>query len=265
MDEVHQFIRTAISDDVRRNSQPWLELDPNRDLTGIEPSEESQFESLADKQEYYRQPLYGKRFSTAIFLQPEIEFHEMTYMKARVPRGGRLLLLGEALEPTGLVKIAHQTLADGVEVVPHEMRPMIKARGGENRHWSLFRESSADYEDGRFDAVVASQMHHSDDYIPEFKALARIVKPGGKLVLVDYGPCPLTFELAKQDPLLNWLLRMFVTWAGTRRVPVERAYDYQKANWLSAPVDDIFAAARQVTKDTHLWEYKGMAIIDGVC
>ena len=82
--------------------------------------------SLEEKAAYYRQPLFGKRFSTAAFLlleEPELEFNQMTFVKARVPAGGRLLLIAEALEPTGLMEIARETLAPGVEVVPLEVRP----------------------------------------------------------------------------------------------------------------------------------------------
>lgn len=264
MDDIYNFTKTEIPEEILKSSQPWLELDPNRDLTGLEPGEETLFENLADKQAFYRQPLYGKRFSTAAYLTPEVEFHQMTYVKAKVPAGGRLLLLGEALEPTGLVRIARETLPKDVEVVAHELRPLIKARGGESRQWALFREVASGYREAEFDAVVASQMHHCDEYGPEFRSLARLVKPGGRLVLVDYGPVPQTFELAKQDPILNWLLKMFVTWAGARRVPVERAFEYQKANWLNAPVHDVVEAATKILKGTHLWEYKGMSIVDGV-
>ncbi len=260
-----KLTKTVITDEIRRSSQPWLELDPARDTAGLDPGEDTLFESLDEKREYYRQQLYGPRFSTAMFLKPEVEFHQMTYVKARVPAGGRLLLLGEALEPTGLVAIARDTLPGDVETVAHELRPTIKAHGGESRHWSLYREAALDYRDHEFDAVVASQMHHCDDYVPEFQALTRLIKPGGRLVLVDYGPTPMTFELARQDPILEYLLKMFVTWAGARRVPVERAFEHQKKNWLSAPVQNILDAAHEVLDGARLWECKGMAIVDGVC
>jgi SAM-dependent methyltransferase len=260
-----QTSKTVITDEVRRSSQPWLELDPSRDKTGLTEGDDTLFVSLEEKAEYYKQPLFGKRFSTAAFLKPEVEFNQMTFVKARVPAGGRVLLIAEALEPTGLMGIARETLAPGVEIVPLEVRPYTKARGTVQRQWSLFREFADLYQPGEFDAVIASQMHHCDDYVPEFQALARLIKPGGRLVLAEYGPSPLTFELAKQDPQLAWLWRTFVTWAGARRVPVEQAFEYQKENWLSAPLDELFEAAREVLIDPHLWEYKTMAIIDGVC
>jgi hypothetical protein len=265
MNDTPGVTKTVITDAVFRSSQPWLELDPKRDKTGLTEGDDTLFESLEEKAAYYRQPLFGKRFSTAAFLKPELEFNQMTFVKARVPAGGRLLLIAEALEPTGLMEIARETLAPGVEVVPLEVRPYTKARDTVTRQWGLFREFASNYRKGEFDAVIASQMHHCDDYVPELKALAGLVKPGGRLVLVDYGPNPMTFELAKQDPQLAWLLRIFVTWAGARRVPVDQAFEYQKANWLSAPVHEVFAAAREVMIEPHLWEYKTMAIIDGVC
>jgi Methyltransferase domain len=257
--------KTVITDAVYRSSQPWLELDPNRDKAGLTEGDDTLFESLEEKAEYYKQPLFGKRFSTAAFLKPEVEFNQMTFVKARVPPGGRVLLIAEALEPTGLLEIARETLPPGVEVVPLEVRPYTKAHATVSRQWSLFREFASHYKDGEFDAVIASQMHHCDDFVAEFKALARLVKPGGRLVLVEYGPSPMTFELAKQDPQLAWLLRIFVTWAGARRVPVKEAFEYQKANWLSSPLHEVVEAAREVIVDPHVWEYKTMAIVDGVC
>jgi SAM-dependent methyltransferase len=257
--------KTVITDAVYRSSQPWLELDAKRDKTGLTEGDDTLFQSLEEKAEYYRQPLFGKRFSTAAFLKPEVEFNQMAFVKARVPPGGRVLLIVEALEPTGLLEIARETLAPGVEVIPLEVRPYTKAHATVSRQWSFFREFASFYQEGEFDAVIASQMHHCDDYVPEFRALARLVKPGGRLVLVEYGPSPMTFELAKQDPQLAWLLRIFVTWAGARRVPVEQAFEYQKANWLNAPLHEVVEAAREVIVDPHVWEYKTMAIVDGVC
>ena len=255
--------KTVISDEIYRSSQPWLELDPNRDMTGLTHGDDTRFASLAEMADYYKQPLFGKRFSTANFLKPEVEFNQMSFIKARVRPGGRVLLIAEALEPTGLLEIGHDMLP-GVEIVPLEVRPYTKARASLTRQWSIYREFASLYKAEEFDAVIASQMHHCDDYVPEFQALANLIKPGGRLVLVDYGPTPMTFELAKQDPPLAWLLRIFVTWAGARRVPVEEAFEYQKENWLAAPLSEIIAGARAVTVDPNVWEYKTMAIVDGV-
>lgn len=259
-----KITKTHITDEIYRSSQPWLELDPARDKTGLTEGDDTLFVDLAEKAAYYRQPLFGKRFSTAAFLKPEVEFHQMTFVKARAPAGGRVLLIVEALAPTGLLEIAKEILPADVEVVPLEVRPYTKARASLVRQWSMFREFAQNYRQGEFDAVIASQMHHCDDYVPEFQALANLVKPGGRLVLVEYGPTPMTFELAKQDPQLAWLLRIFVTWAGARRVPVEQAYEYQKANWLAAPLHEVVTAAHEVMIKPNVWEYKTMAIVDGV-
>ena len=265
MDELFNFTKTEISDEIRASSQPWLELDPNRDLTGLPPGDDVLFATLEEKTAHFRQNLFGKRFSTGAFLKPEREFHQMTYLKAEVPAGGKLLVICEALEPTGLVEIANEMLPKDAVMVPVEVRPYTKARGGEKRHWPLFRELAAPFADQEFDAVIASQTHHCDNYEHEFRALARILKPGGRMVLVDYGPLPSTFELAKQDVLLTWLLRNFVTWAGARRVPIERAYEYQKEIWLSAPMSEVRDACRDILVEPKLWESKGMAMVYGAC
>ncbi len=103
MNDPSKVTKTVITDAIYRSSQPWLELDPNRDKTGLTEGDDTLFTSLEEKAEYYKQPLFGKRFSTAAFLKPEVEFNQMTFVKARVPPGGRVLLIAEALEPTGLL------------------------------------------------------------------------------------------------------------------------------------------------------------------
>ena len=47
-------------------------------------------------------------------------------------------------------------------------------------------------------------------------------------------------------------------------MPVEQAYEYQKKNWLASPLNEVIAAAREVMVEPHVWEYKTMAIVDGV-
>jgi ubiquinone/menaquinone biosynthesis C-methylase UbiE len=128
--------------------------------------------------------------------------------------------------------------------------------------WGVYREISGEYGDNEFDAVIAAQWHHCDDIASEFESLRRIVKPGGKVVLVDHGPTAGTFDMASRDALLNWLLRTFVTWAGSRNVPTEEAYAYKKSVWLRNDVLDVFDTAKQIYPDARLWQYKGMAMID---
>ncbi len=254
--------RTIVTPDEARRSQPWLELDPTRDTTGLIGGEKALFADTEERAEFFAQQLYGKRFSTAAFLLPEVEFHQMMFIKANLRPGERVLFIGEAIEPIGYVKIAQDMIGPDLEVVAVEMRPLARKHGGGK--WGLYREITEDYADGVFDAVVASQIHHCDELVPEFEAVARVVKPGGKLVLVDHGPGEGTFELAKQDVLLNWLLNRFVTWAGSRHVPNDQAFDYQKANWLSRTPNEIFEAARLVIDDVRLWEHRAMFTVDGV-
>jgi SAM-dependent methyltransferase len=253
---------TVGSEERLAKSRPWTELRGAADSKGLKDGEEALFRSTAERDEFYRRPLYGERFNTAAFLKPQREFNRMMFVKAGVRPGGRLLLIGEALEPIRLVELGRDTVAAAVEIVPLEMRHLALAHKA--GRWPVYRELSAPYQDGEFDAVIAAQWHHCDELVPEFRALARIVKPGGKLVLVDNGPASSTFELAKQDVLLDYLLRQFVTWAGARHVPAEQAFDYQKATWLKNTVEEIVAAAAAVLESVAAWEYKGMAMVDGV-
>jgi len=260
MSETH--VPTVVSKEALEDSRPWTQLRGASSAEGLKDGEEALFRSAAERDEFYRRALYGERFNTAAYLKTQREFNRMMFVKAGVKPGGRLLLIGEALEPIQLVEVGKDTVAAGVEIVPVEMRHLALAHKA--GRWPVYREISANYRDGEFDAVIAAQWHHCDELVPEFRAIARIVKPGGKLVLVDNGPAQSTFELAKQDVLLDYLLRQFVTWAGARHVPAERAFEYQKATWLKDPIETIVAAAAQVLRQVGVWEYKGMAMVDGV-
>lgn len=254
--------RTLVSEEALEKSRPWTELRQAVDPNGLKDGEDAIFRSAAERDEFYRRPLYGDRFNTAVYLKPQREFNRMMFVKAGLRSGERVLLIGEALEPIQLVELGQETVASGVDIVPLEMRHLALAH--KSGRWPVYRELSAPYKDGEFDAVIAAQWHHCDELVPEFRAIARIVKPGGKLVLVDNGPAASTFELAKQDVVLDYLLRQFVTWAGARHVPAEQAFDYQKATWLKTPIDEIVAAASAVLQNVGVWEYKGMAMVDGV-
>jgi SAM-dependent methyltransferase len=232
------------------------------DKAGLRDGDDAIFRSTAERDEFYRRPLYGDRFNTAVFLRPQREFHSLMFTKAGVRPGHRMLLIGEALEAIQLVELGKRTVGEAVEIVPVEMRHLALAH--KSGRWPVYRELCAPYGNGEFDAVIAAQWHHCDDLEPEFCALARIVKPGGKVVLVDSGPTPSTFELAKQDVILDYLLRQFVTWAGSRHVGVGEAFAYQKATWLKTSIDEVAAAAAVVFQDVGVWEYKGMAMVEGV-
>lgn len=253
--------RTVVSDEIIAKTQQWTELRGISNPEGLLDGEEAVFASREERDEYFHRPIYGERFNTAIYLKPEREFNQMMFLKANVRGTGRVLLIGEALEPLQLVELGHETLGDGVEVVALEMRHLSRAHN--SGLWGVYRELSADYADGEFDAVVAAQWHHCDDLKAEFTAISRIVKPGGKVVLVDNGPNSGTFDMAGRDVLLNWLLRTFVTWAGSRNVDTSDAYEYKRSVWLRNDVADVYGIAREVFPDAKLWEYKGMAMIDG--
>jgi SAM-dependent methyltransferase len=252
---------TQVDDLTRQKALSWGHLREGYDTTGLLDGEEAIFRSADERDAYFRSAIYGERFNTAVYLKPHREFNQMMFVKTGL-RNGRILLIGEALEPIGLVPLAQETLGDGVEIEPFEMRHLALAR--KSGRWPVYREISQQFSEEEFDAVVAAQWHHCDDLIPEFEAMARIVKRGGKLVLVDNGPSASTFELAKEDVVLSFLLRQFVTWAGSRHVSPSEAFEYQRKMWLMTPVDEVFAAASQILQGARLWEYKGMAMIDGV-
>jgi SAM-dependent methyltransferase len=253
--------KTHVSDEIIAKTQQWRELRGHSDPTGLLDGEETVFANRAERDEYFTRPIYGERFNTAIYLKPEREFNQMMFLKAGVRGSGRLLLIGEALEPLQIVELGQETLGPDVDIVPFEMRHLSRAHNSGT--WGIYQEVADDYADGEFDAVIAAQWHHCDDLKTEFAALPRIVRDGGKIVLVDNGPMQSTFDIAARDVLLNFLLRTFVTWAGTRNVPTSEAYEYKRSVWLRTGLRDVYRAAQETYDDVHLWEYKGMAMIDG--
>ena len=228
----------------------------------LQDGDRARFRSIEERDEFYRRPLYGERFNISAFMQAQHEFNRMMFVKAGVGEGNRVFLLGEVIETIGLITLGQEAVGPKGEIVPIEMRPLAVAHNG--GRWGVYRECAAPYRDGEFDAVIAAQTHHCDDLVPEISALVRIVKPGRKVVLVDNGPMRSTFELAKQDVLLEWLLRQFVVWAGSRAVPTGEAFEHQKSIWLSNAPEAIVAAAKTALDEVRLWEYKGMMVIDGV-
>jgi len=253
--------KTQVSDDIIKKTHQWVELREHSNPEGLKPGEEALFADKAERDEFYHRPLYGERFNTAVYLKPEVEFNSQMFLKTGVRGTGRILLVGEALEPLRIVELGQDVLGPDVEIVPYEMRHLSRAHN--SGVWPIYQEITQEFQEGEFDAVIAAQWHHCDDIPTEFAAIPRIVRDGGKVVLVDNGPTIGTFDLAGRDVLLNYLLTQFVTWAGTRNVPTDEAYEYKRRVWLANEVHDVFAAASGVLDDAHLWEYKGMAMIDG--
>ncbi len=229
---------------------------------GLSEVEQMIFTSVEERDEFYHQPIFGPNWSPAVVWRPHREFNEMMFLKAKVKPGERLLLIGEVMDKVGLIELGKAAVEPGGVFVPVDMRPLAFAHKG--GRWGFLREVTAPFADSEFDGVITTQLHHCDEIVPELTALLRIVKPGRKVVLVENGMLPSVFELAKQDAWLEYLLRHFVTWAGSRQVPTSEAYDYLKSTWFSIPMEDIVAAAKTLLEDVRLWEYKGMAMIDGI-
>ena len=72
-----------------------------------------------------------------------------------------------------------------------------------------------------------------------------------------------TFALAEQDVWLDMLLSFFITFAGSREVPLDAAFQWKKAAWLAVSVDDVRNAAARCLTDVTAWQHRGMAIVDG--
>jgi hypothetical protein len=229
---------------------------------GLSEAEQVIFTSVEERDKYYHQELYGPNWSPAVVWRPHHEFHQMMFLKAKVKPVERLLLIGEVMDKVGLIEMGEAAVAPGGVFVPVNMRPLAFAHKG--GRWGFLREVAAPFADSEFDGLIATQLHHCDEIVPELTALIRIVKSGRKVVLVENGILPSAFELAKQDAWLEYLLRHFVTWAGSRQVPTGEAYNYLKSTWFSIPIEEIVAAAKTLLEDVRLWEYKGMAMIDGI-
>lgn len=214
------------------------------------------------RQEFYSsRPPFGDRFMPNWMQMRQSEFTRVLLDKAALKAGERALVLGEFLDQVGFVDLISAEVQPGGTAEYVDMVPMIEAhRVG---RFDPYTEIAAKHEPEAFDVVIASQWEHLLDPDAELKALSQLVRPGGRILLFHPGPTAATFALAEQDVWLDMLLSFFITFAGSREVPLDSAYQWKKAAWLAVSVDDVRDAAARCLTDVTAWQHRGMAIVDG--
>lgn len=220
------------------------------------------FSSEEARREFYSgRPPFGDRFMPWWLQMRQREFNDVLLRKAELEPGRRALVLGEFLDEAGFVDLVKEQVEPGGEAEYVDMMPLIEAhRVG---RFAPYTEIVAGFEAERFDTVIASQWEHLLDPPAELKALSQAVRPGGRIVLFHPGPTEATFALAEQDAWLEALLSFFVTFGGAREVPLDHAYQWKRAAWLTVGVEDIRDAAAQCLEEVTVWQHRGMAIVDG--
>ena len=115
----------------------------------------------------------------------------------RLPRGRKLKVLDVGTGFGINVAFLARSLPEGSEVwtvdPSREVLAEVKAAlAKEGLREVRFAEASADdmdFADGYFDSVVSVMvLHHIEKLQPSLKEMARVLKPGGTLVVVDYKP-----------------------------------------------------------------------------
>lgn len=225
-------------------------------------AEQQCFSSEEARREFYRAgPPFGDRFMPGWMQMRQREFTDVLLRKAELEPGRQVLVLGEFLDRVGFVEAIEKQVIPGGEATYVEMVPLIEAhRVG---RFAPYTEIVAGFEAERFDTIIASQWEHLLDPAAELKALGHAVRPGGRIVLFHPGPTAATFALAEQDAWLDALLSSFVTFIGALEIPLDDAYQWKRAAWLTVSIEDIRDAAAQCLDEVTVWQHRGMAIVDG--
>jgi len=115
----------------------------------------------------------------------------------RIPRNKRLRVLDVGTGFGINVAFLSRRLQKGSEIwtvdPSKEVLADVKANlGGEGSSRVNFVEASADdldFGEGFFDVVVSVMvLHHIEKLQPALKEMARVLKPGGRLIIIDYKP-----------------------------------------------------------------------------
>jgi len=118
-------------------------------------------------------------------------------LESRIPRGKKLKVLDVGTGFGINVAFLARWLAKGsaiwtVDPSKEVLTEVKAALDRENARMVRFAAATADdldFEDGFFDVVVSVMvLHHIEKLQPALKEMARVLKPGGTLVVVDYKP-----------------------------------------------------------------------------
>jgi len=200
-------------------------------------------------------------FRAGLLWQDEHFMRKLIYEKAGLKSGDRVLLLCEDNQACRFPYELRQLIGPNGELADVDFRAMAY----QHFAWDIYTDLCRPYTDGHFDAVVTVSWHHIDDLEREAKALVRVVRPGGRVVMVDHGPGHLYFEAMQHDVHLNRVLKLLVTyWGSIWKEDLNEAYEYAKDLNLRITADDVERAFRPHLKDMGRFETRGMALVWGV-
>ncbi len=178
--------------------------------------------------------------------------------------GSSALLLGEDNVGCGFTAKLTETVSPGGEFVDVNFRPDVLPR---KFAWPVCTERCAEYDDGSFDAVLYVSWHHMEDMEKEVKALARVVRTGGRVVLLDHGPGHRFFRMAEEEVHVGMLAWLFVAKMGYLHRGVkdlDEAYEVGKAlNMRWSSVDAINAMRAAGLKKVRHNLVRGIDIVIG--
>ncbi len=120
-------------------------------------------------------------------------FREILVQRAAIAPGQRVLDLGCGRGALAFaVKWAHpEAKVTGIDVdAPDVERAReLARRWGTEVTFDLYDGGALPYPDGSFERVLSSLVvHHLEDKVATFKEVRRVLAPGGRLLLVDFGP-----------------------------------------------------------------------------
>lgn len=244
--------------------RPWEKL-----LHGDEES------ALAYYRDEYSQP---PQSSVAKLWIGSEDFRHALFRHAGVEKGDKLLLVSEDNERCGLSQQArdilseeyahaqrdHDNVSDGGGFVSIDV--MSIARSVTPSYWDIHTDACEPYEDGYFDAAISTTSHHMADHGKEMRALARVVRPGGRVVYADNGPNASLFEPAKENIHLEILAQEFITWMGVRfgyGETLDECYENVRKWGCRVSMEGLGEEAVKFLDDVKTFEWKGLWLVSG--
>jgi len=189
------------------------------------------------------------------------ELRKQVVDKAELKDGERLLLIGEEIINCGL-STAFRNIV-GKKGVVDEVETGDRWRCGSKM--TIVTDVTNDKPMDSYDAAVLTGLHHVSDLANEIKNLAKVVRGGGKVVLVDHGPRRSTFTLATMDGYLSVLTERAFRGAAISLFPDLSEDDaYSKMQEVyNTPKSGIVSSAKKCLEDVTHFNALGFLIVDG--
>jgi len=200
------------------------------------------------------------KMSAGLLWEKEDEIKKYIYERAKLRPGQRVLFLGEANEACGFPTDIKSYIGESGELIDIDFR----SKAYEHLVWNIYEDLCESFQDESFDVVITLSWHHIDDVATQAKALMRVVKKGGQVIMLDHGPGPTFFELMKLDVHTEMVSRMLVTyWGSLFHDDLDAAYDYAKDFCLRITPDMIESEFGKYLTDMGKLESRGLMVIYG--